>query len=322
MNIVVFMLCIWCLVSIVLALYGIFNMKATCKNLTIFDNLRYLLAISVAIGIIFLSNLLCNQFCHNDDENTSTFISVLAFVFGITIVALESIIISNVSDDCFSNPSGYKLLLGTMGIIPSVIVFLYGGVSFMSATKHIRILASTKNSQKALREVAKQKQEAEALNKIRLQKQQVELQLQQELKKKAEVEAQGGIEQQERARKLAELKAEVARLKEGKLKPEEQYAIRKKLGLEEKQAQKSLELQAIRAQLERNPTQYEQRYPEYAAKKREADLLERQMQNSGDEGRPAYPSRFTVPPVRYGIGGRPSILDTPDSPDSPHSVDG
>lgn len=319
MNIVVFMLCVWCLVSIVLALYGIFNMKSTCKNLTVFDNLRYLLSISVAIFIVFLSNLLCNQFCHNDDENTSTFISVMAFVFGITTIAIESIIMSNTSDECFSNPSGYKLLLGTVGIIPSVIVFIYGGVSFMSATKHVRILASTKNSQKALKEVARQKREAEALNKARLEKQQVELQLQNELKKKAQIEAQGGIADQERARKLGELKAEVARLKAGQLKPEEQYAIRKKLGLQEKQAEKSLELERLRRELELQPTKYTEQYPRYADKKREVEQLERQL-NTRDEGRPAYPS-FRPPPVRYGIGGRPSILDTPSSPVSPDSVD-
>ena len=166
MNTVVFMLSIWSFVNAILALYGIFTMKENCKNLSLYDNLRYLLLISASLAVIFIANLSCNYLCHNDDENTSKFISVIALIFAPVLIGINSVILNNITDECFSNPGGYKLIIGTVGILPSLFVFGYGFWSLKTSTTEARVSKQVKLKARQVQQSKLQLEEQKRLIKL------------------------------------------------------------------------------------------------------------------------------------------------------------
>lgn len=159
MNYTVLVLGVWCILQVIIAIWGLGMLNNKCQNLTLYTKLRTLLVTSAVTATVFFANLMCNVVCYEDHEETSIWVALFTVVSSIIVIIMEAQIRSDI-DDCANNTDTYKMVLLYAGILPSIFPLLYGCWMVFVWFRDIKARRSVKARERAAgRELSRQQRE-------------------------------------------------------------------------------------------------------------------------------------------------------------------
>lgn len=159
MNYTVLVLGVWCIIQVIIAIWGLGLLNNKCNNLSLYTRLRTLLVMSAVTATVFFANLMCNIVCYEDHEETSIWVAIFTLISAIIVIVMEVQIRSDI-DDCANNTDTYKMVLLYAGILPSIFPLLYGCWMIWDWFKNMKERREIKSREKtAGRELIRQQKE-------------------------------------------------------------------------------------------------------------------------------------------------------------------
>lgn len=125
MNYTVFVLGVWALIQVAIALWGLAIIDNTCENKKLFTNLRILLNVTAVSAVIFMSNMACNYTCYKDNTETPLFIALLTLTSSIITIVMQLYILQNIDECTTKSTDYYKMVLVSAGLITTIFPVFY-----------------------------------------------------------------------------------------------------------------------------------------------------------------------------------------------------
>ena len=175
MSYTVVVLGVWCIIQVIIAIWGLGIINNRCQDLSLYTKLRTLFVVSAVSATLFFANLICNNICYKDqDDETSFFIPGITFLCSLIIIITE-VQISTYIKDCPFDTDTYKMMLLYGGIIPSIFPLLYSLVMGFRKGKKLmekarlkqQILSQQQKIRKTQKEIKETKESSENLKKLK-----------------------------------------------------------------------------------------------------------------------------------------------------------